>query len=305
MKQYLIVWHSHTYCTVTTKIFPRTGQKLTAHETYPLRNTCYVLIVCACVTAGDHSIPAPSAHSVPREKQPPGQIVDAPEISQPGLGQAEGEDITQLRQKVKRLEKKFEDLLNVAGDDLKKRKVSIPKIRRSLFVRCASDMTDIDLVAEIGEADMVDDLFDILSAGKCWDFLNPGLLKRIIDDHCSESQDIQHQKNEYTEELQQFRKATKAREFAKIFPVPTQSPKLSEVVFEMDEDWDGTLEDVEKLKQEMHGQEFLRDHMLNFKRSKSSSLSLVWAFPAAAPSAPQSSASLLPSTWSMASGGCW
>ena len=61
---------------------------------YPPKNTCYVLIVCACVTAGDHSIPAPSAQSVPREKQPPGQIVDAPEVSQPDLGQVEGEDTT-------------------------------------------------------------------------------------------------------------------------------------------------------------------------------------------------------------------
>ena len=269
------------------KIFSQTGQKFTAYENYtpppPPKNTRYAIIV----TTGDHCIPAPSAQSIPREKQPPGQIVDAPEVSQPDPGQAEGEDTTQLRQKVKHLEKKFEDLLNAAGDDLKKRKVSIPKIRRSLFVRRASDMTDIDLVAghrhEIREADMVDDLFDILSAGKCWDFLNPGLLKRIIDDHCSESQGIQHQKNAYMEELQQFRKATKAREFAKIFPVPTQSPKFSEVVFEMDEDWDGTLEDVEKLKQEVRGQEFLRDHMLNFKRSKSSSLSLVWAFPRSCP----------------------
>ena len=34
-KQYHIVGRSHMYCTVTTKNFPRTGQKFTAHENLP------------------------------------------------------------------------------------------------------------------------------------------------------------------------------------------------------------------------------------------------------------------------------
>ena len=33
-KQYRIVWRSHMYCTATTKIFPQTGQKFTAHENF-------------------------------------------------------------------------------------------------------------------------------------------------------------------------------------------------------------------------------------------------------------------------------
>ena len=214
--------------------------------------------------------------------------MDAPEVSQPDLGQAEGEDITQLRQKVKHLEKKFEGLLNAASDDLEERKVPVRRISRSLFVRRASDQeTDIDLVAghrqEIREADTVDDLFAVLSVGKCWDFLNTGLLKRIIDDHCSESLRIQHQRSEYLEELQQFRKATTARQFAKVCNVSTPSPKFSEVIFEMGKDWDNaTLEDVENLNQTLQGQGFLND-LLRFKRTKNSSLSLVWAFPRSCP----------------------
>ena len=114
----------------------------------------------------------------------------------------------------------------------------------------------------------MDDLFVVLSGGKCWDFLNPGLLKRIIDDHCSESQSVQHQKNEYLEELQQFRKATTARQFAKVCNVSTLSPKFSEVVFEMGKDWNNaTLEDVENLKQKINGEEYLKDHMFNFNRA--------------------------------------
>ena len=160
--------------------------------------------------------------------------MDSPEVSQPDPGQVEGEeDTSQLRQTVKHLEKGFEGLLNAASDDLEERKVPVRRISQSLFVRRPSDHeTDIDLVAghrhEIREAETVDDLFVVLSIGKCWDFLNPGLLKRIIDDHCSESQGIQHQKREYLEKLQQFRKATLARQFAKICKVVHPKPQVLE-----------------------------------------------------------------------------
>ena len=230
----------------------------------------------------------PPAHGIPREEQPPRQIVDAPEVSQSYRGQVEGEAITQLRKKVKHMEKMFEDLLNAASDDLEERKVPIRKIRRSLYIRRASDtQTDIDLVAghrhDIRQANTVDDLFEVLSAGKCWDFLNIGLLKRIIDDHCSESLGIQDQKREYLEKLQQFRKTTKARQFAKVCNVSTPSPKFTEVVFEMGKDWNNaTLEDIENLNQKFQGQGFLDDR-LRFKHSKNSSISLVWALPRSCP----------------------
>ena len=217
--------------------------------------------------------------------------MDVPEESLPDhdVGQVEGEeDTSQLQQRVKNLEMKFKNLLDAASDDLNKRKIPVPKIRQSLFFHQASDTRrGYDLVAghqhEIREAGVVDGLFDILSHGKCWDFLNPGLLKRIIDDHCSESQIIQHHKNEYYENLRQFRKATTARQFAKVYNMSTKSPKFSEVVFEMGKDWDNaTLKDVENLNQKLHGQGFLND-LLRFKRSESSPLSLVWAFPRSCP----------------------
>ena len=52
----------------------------------------------------------------------------------------------------------------------------------------------------------------------------------------------------------------------------------------MGKNWDSaTLEDVENLKQEIRGEGYLSDHLFNFKRSKNSSLSLVWAFPRSCP----------------------
>ena len=103
--------------------------------------------------------PAPMTQSVSRE-QPPGQIVDAPKVSQPDLGQVEEKtDTNHLRQQVKHLENKFEDLLDAACDDLEERKTPIHKITRSLLVRRVSE-TNLDLVAghrhEIQEANTLD-----------------------------------------------------------------------------------------------------------------------------------------------------
>ena len=62
--------------------------------------------------------------------------MDAPEVSQPDLDQAEGEeDISQARKRVKQMEKMFEDLLNTASDDLEERNVPIPvRLATSEFI---------------------------------------------------------------------------------------------------------------------------------------------------------------------------
>lgn len=248
----------------------------------------FKLRVCVCVTAGNEleesTSPASLVGSISRGQG----AVNAPKVSRPDGDQIEGEeDTSQLKQKVKHLERKFEDLLNAASDDLEKRGVSVRKIRRSLRVRRATDVTDIEDVAghqeKIQNANTVDDLFDVLSLAECWSFLNTGLLERIIDDHCMKSQGIQHQKKEYLKKLQTFRKETRAKQFAKVCNASNQNLNFSEVVFKMKEGWNGTLEDVENVRRKVLGQEFLHGHVFNFKRPKNSSLSLVWAFPRSCP----------------------
>ena len=255
------------------------------HTLVAMNYTCMYVSIASYPYTGD-LLTTISSPTPPQSPPIPGQAVDVPEIPR---AEVEREAISQLREEVKHLETKFENLLNATSDYLEKKKTPIQAIRKPLYIRRASDTeTDIELVAgyrsEIRDADTVDDLFEILSAGKCWDFLNPGLATRIIIGLCAESVDIQDQKEEYLKELQQFRKKTKARQFAKVCNVSILSPKFSEIIFEMGKDWDNaTLEDVENLKQEIRGQNYLGDHMFNFKRSKNSSLSLVWAFPRSCP----------------------
>ena len=177
----------------------------------------------------------------------------------------------------------FDSLLDETSDYLHTKKIEIHKIRRSLYARHMSDnQIDSDYVAghrqEIKETETVYDVFDILSANKCWDFLNPGLLNRIIEDHCCESEGIQCRKKEYLEKLQDFQKTTKVKRFATVCHVPNY--KFYEVVHktQMDRnvDWDdATLEDVENWKQEKQGYTFFHNHMCaQVPRKKINALSL-------------------------------
>ena len=187
----------------------------------------------------------------------------------PDLEQVEGEATSPSLNEVKSLEKMFDNLLDLTSEYLHKKEIEIHKIRRSLYVRHMSDtQTDSDYVAghrqEIKETETVYDVFEILSANKCWDFLNPGLLNRIIEDHCCESQQIQDCRKEYMEKLQDFQKKTKVKRFAMVCHVPAY--KFYEVVHktQMDRkmDWDNaTLEDMENWKQVMQGHTFFHNHM--------------------------------------------
>lgn len=194
--------------------------------------------------------------------------MDAPVVSQPDLGQVEGEGTSKLRENVKILEKEFEDLAIATCVHLKKRQVPIHTVRESLGrMSDTSGSIDDSQQHEIQEANTVEGLFEVLSAKQCWDFLHPGLLKRIIDDFFSESSDIQHQKREYLEKLQAFRKTTTLQQFAKVCHMSSLHSKFPDVIFQEGQDWDNVT--LESLNQSLQGQEFL-NNLLQFKQSKNS-----------------------------------
>lgn len=176
--------------------------------------------------------------------------MDAAEVFQPDLGQLEVEATFQLRQNVKIMEKKFEDLVIAAYRHLEKRQVPVHKIRQS--PGHVSNLRRISHQQEIQEAGTVADLFEVLTIRRCWlDFLNPRLLKTIIECHFSESSDIQYRKREYLEELQVFRKATTARQFAKGCNVSILHPKFSEAIIQLGDN--ATLEDLENFEPKASG----------------------------------------------------
>ena len=175
------------------------------------------------------------------------------EALQSTLNQEE-DDVTEKKKKeLVHLDETFLGLLDASRDDLNKNRITPKRIRRKLFVRRASDTkTNSSLVAslhhKIKEVETVDEIFELFSAEQCWSALNSGLLERIINDHCSESVEVQKRKKDFLKEQQAFRRNTKLRQFAKISNDITVGSAFSEIVFEMEDGWDGTLEDAEMIR---------------------------------------------------------
>ena len=209
------------------------------------------------------------------------------EALQSTLNQEE-DDVTEKKEKeLVHLDDKFEDLLDASCDYLNENRITPKRIRRKLFVRRASDTkTDSSLVAslhhKIKEVETVDEMFEIFSAEQCWSALNSGLLERIINKHCSESVEVQKRKKCFLKEQQAFRRNTTLRQFAKISNDVTVGSAFSEIVFEMRDGWDGTLEDAEMIRHRLNREDFAAGQLI-FKRSRNSTLSLVWAFPRSCP----------------------
>ena len=130
---------------------------------------------------------------------------------------------------------------------------------------------------DIEETKTVDEMFKILSTKKYWSALKSGLLERIIKDHCSKSVEVQKLKNDFLKEQQAFRQKTTLLQFAKISNDATVGSEYSEIIFEMKDGWDGTLEDAEKIRCTlMISDDFAAEYSMSFKRLRNS---LVWAFP--------------------------
>lgn len=183
------------------------------------------------------------------------------------------------------LEEKFFELVNNTADDLKARPLDLAKVKRELFSRRMSDMQtsvqaplDDHFTKKIESAETVDALVNVLQ--KIWGALNPALLQKLVR---FGSDNIKQDMEKYMEELRQFRKETRLREFAR--HSPRQRPDsdigyMFEVSYKMGKDWEErTLEEFENLKCKHARKGFIEEYAMNIGRAKNSSMILVWEIP--------------------------
>ena len=172
-----------------------------------------------------------------------------------------------LKDGIRELERDFEDLRDAVADYLERAQVDPSKLKRCIIQLPASmrqhhiKFLTTELSA-IKAARTIDEIFSILDP--YWDFLNCGLLERIVDR--LGDQETKSLMGKYSEKLRKFRMRTKVGDLVGMQLTPANS---SEFVTTMGEEWlDQTLEDVERFRIGLSLQFGLEEYVMPLKKAK-------------------------------------
>ena len=198
------------------------------------------------------------------------------------LNRAESPDTpcsTGLEDRIARLEKDFEELVDLMEESFIENRVSLIKVQKSLKHIPISLKMDLDgyFQKEIFNIQSMEGLFFFLS--KFWDYLNPGLLEFLVGRFGSNS-DIQLL-TVYLKKLEQFRSSVRLGDFVLSRPsfkdITTCCYKQITTV--MGQNWkEKTLQDAENLKNELAEKCSIQPFLTRFHATRSS-IALVFDLP--------------------------
>ena len=195
-------------------------------------------------------------------------------------------DKQSVKQQVKKLEKRFSDLVDFVYRALLRKNTedNVRYFRSSFLSLDVSRKHEHhnfihEQLMKMDKEATFDEIWEKLT--DYWNFLNFDLLDYIVDKF-----DIDHLKQKmdsYEHDLQSFRKATRLCDFIYCWPVQGETPpetELREFVAKMKHDWDNcTLEDLESLKGVITRKFFLPEFALLLKQIKEGCVVITWLIP--------------------------
>ena len=188
--------------------------------------------------------------------------------SQPPINQLEGAQPQplSLKEEIKQLEEKFEDLVDNVLSAFKTEGVHVRKVLKclrqlpvSLKLQCGEFLQSH--AAHLSRVSSIDELFFVLSL--YWDFLNPSLLAhlsyRFGDDETIRSVE------EYLAELREFRMRTKIDNFIDMW-TGILPPSTQKLVIELGDNWkEQSLEQLEELRIKVSRKRCFVDYVVSLK----------------------------------------
>ena len=198
------------------------------------------------------------------------------------LNRAESPDTpcsTGLEDRIARLEKDFEELVDLIEESFIDNRVSLIKVQKSI------KHIPISLKMDLGEyfqdkvisIQSMEGLFFFLS--KFWDYLNPGLLEFLVGRFGSKS-DIQLL-SVYLKKLELFRSSVKLGDFVQSRPSfkDINTCRYKKITMVMGQSWKGkTLQDAENFKNELAEECSIQPFLTRIHANRSS-IALVFYLP--------------------------
>ena len=188
---------------------------------------------------------------------------------------------------IARMEKGFNELVEMAESSFIKNQVSVENIKKSikripLTLKSILGDSFRDQALSFLESKRIEQLFIQLSY--FWDYLNPGLLCFLVKEFASSDDSLKTSMEEYIRELNRFRKRVKVCDF--IAACCTEASEhivsfYSKIVTVMDPDvWkDCSLHDVEQYRKELCNRCCFPQSIFTKVRIQRSSIAIVFYFP--------------------------
>ena len=186
---------------------------------------------------------------------------------------------------IQELEKKFDDLVLRAQEDMTTNHVDVRHLRHSI-TRLPCQLKDEhkeflqEVKDDLKKAESVDDVF--LIADEYWDFLNYSLLQHIIDRHASA--EVNKEMKRFAQEILAFRKETSLHGFSKANSSLRKPKKANDefkkLVSKHNIDWStATLEDVERFRNDICSELSLFSFSLQLAAVTVGSVVITWLVP--------------------------
>ena len=186
-----------------------------------------------------------------------------------------------IKQHVAQLEERFGDLacraydhVNIDGDSFRNRLINLDVSRKDEHQTFINDH-----LMTVKPGTPLFDLWGKLSM--YWNFLNFNLLEYVVSKYGTK--ELKHKMDEYVNDLQSFRKATRLCDFIECWPVTGKAPEteLRKFVTKMKHDWDEcTLEDLDMLQGTITSKFFLPKFAFQLEEIKKGCISITWLIPA-------------------------
>ena len=189
----------------------------------------------------------------------------------------------ETKDEVEQLERKFDDIILRAQDDMIRNKIEVLHLRHSI-IRLPGDLKKehrlfvSKVKPELKEAKSIEDIF--FAIDDYWDFLNYSLLVHIIDRHASDN--IKKEMAEYIAQVSAFRRKTRLDKFSKIYKRKQKKvdKKFRTLVTKHNIQLSTTtLEKVEEIRHDIYSELSLQEFSLQLAAVAPGSLVITWLVP--------------------------
>ena len=189
----------------------------------------------------------------------------------------------ETKEEVKQLERKFDDIILHAQDDMIRNKIEVLHLRHSIvrlpgYLKREHRLFVSKVKTELKKAESIEDIF--FAVEDYWDFLNYSLLEHIIDRHASDN--IKMEMAKYAAQISVFRRKTRLDKFSKIYK--RKQKKVDEmfrtlVIKHEIQLSTTTLQEVEEIRHDICSELSLEEFSLQLAAVAPGSLVITWLVP--------------------------